>query len=557
MKHKTQKNERPSGLKRWVVRSRAQVNKSILWMSLATIFWCMFSWGLGSFVDSVVLSQRTTAPLMVAALAIVLRSVFVRLGEQAAIDAGIRLVAAARCDVLGAILARGSQFLRGATSGARTSHIMDRTSALSGYAQNWLPGMRMALIGPVIILVAAALQSWVAAVLLLISVITLPLFIWLTASGVASAARAQQASLDFLSGAFQERTAKTGLIRAFRAISRETKFLENASEELRLRTMSILRVAFLSTAVIEFFASISIALVAVYVGFKLLGVFPFETGEVITLGEGLTVLILAPEFFAPIRRLSSLHHDRGNGVAADEVLSEWLSSGAEGSVKRLPVLSEAPVLSFKDVVLSYGVNSPATPLINLQIKPGQKTIIWGSSGCGKTTLLLSLIGQVKTMTGQICVDGNDLNPGNSLADSVVWFRQMPWLIEGTIAENIALATSNPNAAQIHDAALKAGIFEFATVQTGGLDKKLGRNGAGLSGGQRQRIALARAILRDSPIWLMDEPTAHLDPDIEADFLMRLEKVTRDRTVLIASHSLRVLEFGDQVIDLSDQKENKL
>ncbi len=551
MKNKQQKCKQPSRLERWVVRARRQVNKSILLMCVATMLWIIFSWGLGQFVESIGQSKRMFLPLVVAAVAIVLRALIVPMGEQAAENAGRELVFAARQDVFETIANKGAKVLRGEASGVRASQIMDRTSALSGYAQNWLPGMRLALIGPVLIVAAAAFQSWVAAVLLLVSVVTLPVFIWLTASGVASAARAQQASLDALSGAFQERAAKTGLIRAFRAIGRETAFLENASEELRLRTMAILRVAFLSTAVIEFFASISIALVAVYVGFKLLDIFPFETGEILTLGEGLTVLILAPEFFAPIRRLSSLHHDRGDGVAADGVISEWLSCAVEGSGKRLPRLKTAPILSFKKAVLSYDGDVSATSVVEFQAMPGQKTIIWGVSGSGKTTLLLALIGLAQVKAGQVQWDEIELEAGESLANSVAWFRQTPWLIEGTLADNIALAASNPSAEQIHDAAEKAGVFEFATLETGGLDRKLGRNGAGLSGGQRQRVALARAILRDAPIWLMDEPTAHLDPDIEADFLLRLAKVSLNRTVLIASHSHQVLEIGDQVIDLNN------
>ena len=293
-----------AALLRWAAPAMRLIRKTILLQTIAAAGWVALAWGIGQAVAAIAEGRDPHGYILTALAGVTLRTILLRLSEDAASKAGLAMTAAARQEIFAAITQSGAGFLSGAASGERTAQIIDRTAKLSRYAGSWLPGMRLAIIAPVILLIAAAMQSWVVALLLVVSVVVLPLFIWLTASRTAEAAQAQQSALDALSGAFQSATAHAGLIRAFRSVGRETTTLRAASEDLRARTMSILRAAFLTSAVLEFFASISIALVAVYVGFKLLGVFPFSTGETLTLAEGLTALILAPEYFAPIRRLS-------------------------------------------------------------------------------------------------------------------------------------------------------------------------------------------------------------------------------------------------------------
>jgi ATP-binding cassette subfamily C protein CydD len=464
------------------------------------------------------------------------------------------MVGAARGEVLSAAARAGPAMLGGESAGARTSQIVDRTGKLAAYAAGWLPGQQLALIGPLIVLIASATQTWLAAILLLVSVIVLPLFIWLTASETASRARAQQASLDLLSGSFQARAAQAGLIRAFRAVTRETRALELASESLRQRTMAILRVAFLSTAVLEFFASVSIALVAVYVGFKLLGVFPFETGETLTLAEGLTVLILAPEFFAPIRKLSGLHHDRADGVAAAEMLAPWIAAAEATEIRRLPRLNAAPVIAFEEVALAHAGQRAAVRGVSFTARPGELCALSGVSGSGKSSCLLALLARTRRVEGRILIDARPLEDGASLAESVAYVGQTPWVVEGTVRSNLLLGAPAASEAALEDAARQTGLLNLLTASGRTLDSPLGRFGAGLSGGQRQRLALARALLRDAPILLLDEPTAHLDPDAEAGFLAVLESLARGRTLLIASHSEAVLAACDLVVPLGEPAE---
>ena len=541
-----------AALKRWTAPSQRAASLGLLCQLAAMAGWIAIAWGIGHGVSAMAEGRPPGMGLPVAAIGVLVRGIAAWAGDVLLARAGQTMVNTARADLFETLSDAGAGWLGGADTGTRTAQIIDRTARLEGYTARWLPGMRLAVAGPVLILIAVATQTWLSAVLLMVSVMVLPLFIWLTASETAARARAQQAALDSLSGAFQSRAAQSGLIRAFRGIRRETAALQEASNQLRDRTMAILRVAFLSTAVLEFFASVSIALVAVYIGFKLLGVFPFGTGETLTLAEGLTALILAPEFFSPIRKLSSLHHDRADASTAAGMLSAWLDRSDAVPAKKLSPLPSAPALIFEHVSLGWGDGLPVVSGLTFQACPGKVTALSGPSGSGKSTVLLALIGRARLVSGSVRIGAEHLNTGESLSESIAYIGQTPWLMEGTIRENIAIARPGATDADIADAAREAGILDFANDSRGGLDQKLARFGAGLSGGQRQRIALARALLRNAPILLMDEPTAHLDPDAEAGFLQKMKILANSRTVLVATHSEALIEACDTVVRLTPQ-----
>ncbi|WP_143435609.1 thiol reductant ABC exporter subunit CydD [Henriciella aquimarina] len=542
---KTAKSQGREALKRWSAPARGDMITGLAFQLVAVGGWIAISLGVAISVGAAAEGGRATHGLIIAAIGVFVRAVCGWLAEGRFSEAGRKMVSAARGEVLDKISDSGAGLLLGATAGARTSQIIDRTAQLEGHAARWAPGIRLSVAAPLVILVAVAMQSWLAAALLLVSVLVLPVFIWLTASGTAAEARAQQGALDTLSGVFQARAAQAGLIRAFRAIGRETAVIAARAEDLRQRTLAILRVAFLSTAVLEFFASISIALVAVYVGFKLLGIFPFATGETLTLTEGLAALMLAPEFFAPIRRLSSLHHDRADAAAAAQFLSGWMdaqSTRAEPP-RRLP--ETAPVIAFDGVSLAWPDGSTALQGLSFEAHPGKLVALTGPSGAGKSTCLLALLGHAQCVAGAITVDGRPLSKRESLSPIAAYARQTPWLMEGTLAENIAIARPQASREEIEAAATRVGLGGGA----GGLDRPLARFGSGLSGGQRQRLALARAVLMDAPLILLDEPTAHLDADAEADLIALIRSLAPGRTILVASHSPVLVESADAVVTL--------
>ncbi|MEZ5921322.1 MAG: thiol reductant ABC exporter subunit CydD [Parvularculaceae bacterium] len=550
--HEIKESQAKAALKRWASGAISAIRAGIALELAATVGWVLIAFGVGAAAGNITRSVSPAAPLALTALGAVLRAASTWAAETVLARAGRKMIAAARKEIFYASSRAGASFLGGAPSGARAAQIMDRTKKLAGYASRWKPGIAMALAGPLVILVATATQSWLASAILFVTVSVLPLFIWLTASETAARGRAQQDALDHLAGAFQARAAQSGIIRAFRAVRRERAEIEHASADLRERTMAILRMAFLSTAVMEFFASVSIALVAVYIGFKLLGVFPFETGETLTLASGLTALLLAPEFFAPIRKLSTLHHDRADASAAARMLAPWIESAKGAAPVRLATLRRPPTIDFKSATLAHPDGSEICN-VNFKAQPGGVTVLTGPSGSGKTTCLLALIGRTSVAAGTIEINGAPMSANASLADSIAFVGQTPWLGEGTIEENIALAAPGASPRETKAAAQTAGVMRFADEPRGGLQQHLARHGAGLSGGQRLRIAMARTILRNAPILLLDEPTAHLDPDAEAEFIDLLKSLAKEKTVVIATHSPALIANADNIVTLQPER----
>lgn len=536
-------------LRRWAGPARRAMHFGLFLQLTGIGGWIAIAFGVAALVGGAASGHSAYHGLLIALLGAFARAVSGWFAEDKLSQAGRLMVAQARAEILSRVAERGPAWLSGDSHGARTSQIIDRTAQLHGHAARWQPGVRLSVAGPVLVLAAIATQSWLAAALLLVSVLVLPVFIWLTASGTAAQARAQQSALDHLSGDFQSRAAQSGLIRSFRAVGRQGDEIAARSQALRERTMAILRVAFLSTAVLEFFTSVSIALVAVYVGFKLLGIFPFATGETLTLSEGLAALLLAPEFFAPIRRLSSLHHDRADAGAAAGFLAGWLSCRPSQATRRAR-LEQAPLIVFEEACLDWPDGTIGIEALSFTARPGEITALTGPSGSGKSTVLLALLGHVRPLAGRICVDGDCFQGAESLADSAAYIGQAPWLMEGTIADNISIASPGASREAVARAAKTVGLTPDAGRETDALARRLGRFGAGLSGGQRQRVALARALLRQAPLLLLDEPAAHLDAVAKGEFTALIREIAPGRTVLLATHSPALKAAADACIVLT-------
>ncbi len=542
---------RPDGraeLARWSRRAAPYTRLSMLANGLQTLCAIGFAAAFAGAVAALADGRDPTLSLGLAALFVGLRAGLGYLSQLTAEKAGERLVCTARQDIMRLTGEGGPTVLDGAPTGERIAQLVDRTALLAGHTAQWLPGRMAAIITPVLVLIAVFTQSWLAGVLILVSTLMLPVFIWLTASETAALARAQQASLDALAGVFETRTRIAGTIRAFNAVTREADTIHAATGELARKTMAILRVAFLSTAVLEFFSSVSIALVAVYVGFKLLGVFPFPTGEILTLREGLMALILAPEFFAPIRQLSSLHHARSDAAAAAESLAGLTNAEPSTPPVRLPPLDHAPTIDWQAVALGRGGHRVLDP-VTATARAGEITVLWGPSGSGKTTLLLSLLGLAETLTGQIRVDGAPLETGHSLAASAAYIGQRPWAVEGSVRDNLRLAGTAADDEAMCNALVAAGCDSFLGPKDSMLDVEIGAGGAGLSGGELQRLAIARALVGEARLLLLDEPSAHLDESREQALLATLRRIAPDRTILVASHSAAVRQMADRIIAL--------
>ncbi|TNE43900.1 MAG: thiol reductant ABC exporter subunit CydD [Sphingomonadales bacterium] len=427
--------------------------------------------------------------------------------------------------------------------GEEVADAVDRVEDLDGYHARFLPLRFAAVVSPLLIAAAAVPASWVAAMILFATLAPFGLGMALAGTAAARAARRQLEALGHLSGLFVDRLRALPVIVGFGAEERVGRHLAQATREVADRTLGVLRIAFLSGAIMEFFAALSVALVAVYCGFNLLGLLPFPAPEKLTLGQALYVLVLAPEFYLPMRRLAAAYHDKQTGEAATERLEAFRRDGVD---KEMPELGRPPELRFEGVSIDH--DGASVGPFSFIVPAGRMTAISAPSGAGKSSLLHALLGMARVGEGRLLLDGKEgaacLLPGH-----VGWAGQVVALLPGTLADNIRLACPQADEAAVERAARKAGLGPMIEARGQGMALPIDHRGSGLSGGERRRIAIARVLLKDAPLWLLDEPTADLDAASAADIGAILYEAGRGRTVLLATHSEALAALADHRVML--------
>ncbi|WP_424140137.1 thiol reductant ABC exporter subunit CydD [Roseomonas chloroacetimidivorans] len=433
--------------------------------------------------------------------------------------------------------------------GSLMTSAVDEVEALDGYIARFLPARKAAALVPFLVLAATAVASPFSAGILAFTLLPFVLALALAGGAAADQARRQFDALSRLSALFADGVRSLPTILAFQAEGRETARLAGAADEMRRRTVGVLRVAFLSSGALEFFAALSVALVAVYAGFNLLGLLPFPAPEALDLPRAFFVLALAPEFYAPMRRLAAAYHDKQAAETAADRL-EALEAMARAPASAASPIPRAPAIRFENVAVRYpGEDRAAVEGFGLNMAPGEVVALLGPSGSGKTSLLNLPLGLAPLREGEVLVDGLALSEAGSFAPSIAWMGQAPLIVPGSIAANVALSRQDAPAAEIARAAERAGMGRMLQRRPGGLNALLDERGAGLSGGERRRIALARALLKDAPILLLDEPTAHLDAEAEAALIPVILEGAKGRTTIIATHSERLAAMADRVVRL--------
>ena len=506
-----------------------------------------------SAIAGLVNGEAFLAPALIAALFAAFRAGAQALETRAGFEAAARVKAHVRREAAHALAAKGPAFTERLETGAAGSALTDAVEKLEGYFGRYRPLMPVIAGAPILMVAAAFTQSWVVGTLFIITAPLLPLFMAIVGGAAAAASKDQIAVLARLAGRFNDRLQSLALLNAFNAAPREREGLAAASEDFRQRTMKVLRLAFLSSAILEFFAALSVAALAVYVGFSLLGELPFDAGETVTLREGLFVLILAPEFYMPLRRLSAAYHDRADAEAAADTIKPLLEYPELGlSRVTFAPFHTSPSLDLAQVSCTYENGRKGLNPVTLSIQAGRLSVLWGPSGSGKSTLLKILMGFAPLSSGEVRIEGEPMDA--PLAGRAGWIGQNPRLFHGSLRDNITLHDASIPAEMIERAVAEAGVADFLVHLSDGLDTPLGERGFGLSGGQIQRVALARALARDMKLVLMDEPTAHLDGEAEARFLEALLSNKNGRTILIATHSPAVRAIADEVFEIAELQE---
>ncbi len=472
-------------------------------------------------------------PELAAAAALALGAAAAGYGQE---RAQIAAAEAARARLRGAVMARLFELgpADGRGVGERASLVVDRVEALDGYFARWLPASTLAALGPAVVLAAALAADPVAFAVLLAAGLLYPVVTVLSGIGAAQASRTQFDALQRLSGRFLDRLRGLSTLVLFNRQDAEAAALGEAAEELRARTLRVLRLAFLSTAALELLAALCIGLVAWHHAARLGGA---NGGADPT--AAIFALLLVPAFFAPLRAFSAAYHERLAAEGAAAALAPLLLPEAAPPGLLLEEVPRRVVVAFSDVrLVPDPARPPALDGLTFRVNAGETLVLAGPSGAGKTSALRLLMGFARPDGGRVAINGQDataLRP-SELRRLSAYVGQRPHLFRASLRENIRLARPEASDAAVEDAARAARVTDFAASLPQGFDTMLGEGGWGLSGGQAQRVALARAFLRDAPLVLLDEPTAHLDPGTEAEVVESLRRLCFGRTAVIATHS---------------------
>ncbi len=477
----------------------------------------------------------------------VMRSVLTWLSEIAAFHAAASVKRDVRRRLLDHLCRLGPSYAAGEKSADLAATAIDGIEALEPYLARYLPQMALVVLIPLAILAVVFPLDWISGVTLLVTGPIIPVFMVFVGYRAEAINRRQWSQLLSMSAHFLDAVQGIATLKVFGRARDEVALIGRISDDYRRTTMAGLRVAFLTSAVLEFFASLSIALVAVIFGARLLhGHFGFL--------PAFLVLLLVPEFFSPLRGLATHYHARMSALAAAGRIFDILDiqpcrHGGQGQPP-----SGAISIACDGLSVAYGEGRRALQDVDCVFSAGKMTAIVGRSGAGKSTLAMAILGLIAPESGAVLIDGT--SPLDAL-DSAAWWRQLayvpqsPRIFAGTIAENLRLAQPAAGDQALRVALARARLLDHIERLPDGLATRVGEGGLGLSGGQAQRLALARAFLKDAPILLLDEATAHLDLETEADIVEAILDLARNRTAIVIAHRLKTVRRADHIIVLAE------
>lgn len=512
------------------------------------------AWLLASLLHALIIEHQPRGELVSSfiwlAATFALRAFLSWLRERVGFICGQVIRQRMREQVLDKLQQLGPAWIQGKPAGSWASIIVEQIEDMQDYYSRYLPQMYLAVFIPVLILITVFPINWAAGFILLATAPLIPLFMALVGMGAADANRRNFVALARLSGNFLDRLRGLDTLRLFNRGQAETDHIAKSSEDFRQRTMEVLRLAFLSSAVLEFFASISIAVVAVYFGFSYLGELDFGSyGMGVTLFAGFLVLILAPEFFQPLRDLGTFYHAKAQAVGAAEALETFLAAEGEQVGNGSQTLNSEEPLTIRaqqlEILSPNGVVL-AGPL-DFTLPANQRIALVGLSGAGKSSLLNLLLGFLP-YRGSLLINGIELRE----LDAVNWRLQLGWVGQNphlpaqTLRDNILLGYPQASEAQLQQAVEQAYVSEFLPYLPKGLATDLGDGAARLSVGQAQRVAVARALLSPRRLLLLDEPAASLDAHSERLVMQALNAASHQQTTLLVTHQLEDTEDYDQI-----------
>lgn len=508
---------------------------------------------LSKIIAGVFISDKIPAPatLLLLFLTILGRSILLWLRERTAQQKTVKIKALLRKRVFEHTLQLGPSFTRTEKTGELVSLVMEGIEKLDDYYTKFIPSLLHIIILPVMITLFTLYIDWLSGLILLITGPLILFFMWLIGTYAKKLTQKQWSQLSAMSSHFLDILQGFKTLKVFGARQKEIENVKNTSDRFRLITMNVLKVAFLSGMVLELAASVSIALVAVQVGIRLIeGMMIYQLG--------LFVLLLAPEFYLPFRTLGQHHHSGMEGAASAEKIFDLLNKEIPGNkiTDHKPVLGSMESIEFSNVSYTYsGASTPALQDIHINLRPGTMTALAGHTGSGKTTLAYLLLGFLSPGEGKISLNKVNIDSFDpeEWRKMIAYVPQHPHFFNGTVLENLKLSNPGASSEEITEAAKKAGAHEFIEMLPEGYYTLLTENASRLSGGEKQRLSIARAFLKDAPLLIMDEPTSNLDPESEHFIARATRELVKNRITLVIAHRLSTVKLADNIIVLDNGK----
>jgi ATP-binding cassette, subfamily C, bacterial CydD len=546
-----------AGARSWLRREQRAGSRAarpvLMWHLIGSVA------GIGqAFAAATVLTAAFTGSLPEApALAVfgvlaLLRAAISYLTERAAFTAGAAARRRLRSDSLSRLLHAGPGLLRNRHSAELATIVVDKIEALDGLFSRYIPAATFAVAGPAVVLLAVLYADPWAALVLLGCGLLVPVGMAIAGIGAAAASRNQFLAMARLQARFLDRVRGIATIVLYGRTQDEANALSRAASDLRVRTMRVLRVAFLSSVVLDIAAALAMVVLAIRY-FDLLR----ADGSAGILWPALAVLLLTPEFFAPLRTFSAAYQDRLHATGAAESLIDLPPLPEPAPAREIrTVAAQGVTVAFDDVRLTWdAARGPALDGLSFRVAAGETLVLAGPSGAGKSSVIEILLGFVRPDSGRVTINSADITDlvPQALSRLTAWIGQRPVLFAGSIRDNILFARPEASPDEVAAAATAARLDSVTTGLAAGLDTPIGEGGYGLSGGQAQRVAIARAYLKNAPLLLLEEPTAHLDPATEQEVLDSLRRLALGRTVILASHSAAAHGFAGRRVDLRDGK----
>ena len=543
-------------LQKWLRAQQEPIKKlmraNIVLATLSALILVAQTYFLATLLDKLIMQNVPRDELIPYFLGLIIgfgmRAIILWTREKIGFQSGQLLRNHIRQKILDKIHLVGPATINQKPAGSWASIMLEQVENLHNFYARFLPQQSLSAIVPVVILIAVFPLNWAAGLILMITAPLVPLFMIIVGIAAADNSQKNMDTLSRLSAQFLDRLRGLETLRLFNRTSEQTEHIENATEDFRETTMDVLKLAFLSSAVLEFFTSISIALMAVYFGFSYLGQIEFGTYNApLTLFTGFFCLILAPEFYQPLRDLGAYYHDRAAGIGAADTIVDFLESDylTVHQNEKTISLESAVEISAENLVVLSTQGSALTKPLNFQIPANHNVALVGQSGAGKTSLMNVILGFLP-YEGSLKINDQELRESN-LADwrkHIAWVGQNPLLLQGTIKENLLLGDVQANDEEINQALIRSQAKEFTDKL--GLHHEIKDGGLGVSVGQAQRLAIARALLRKGDLLLLDEPTASLDAQSENLVLQALNEASQHQTTLMITHRIEDLKQCDQI-----------